>query len=94
MAKRPRVQITKLDLEDKELVVIRIDPEVRSLDALSASEREVAGLLLDGLSNAEIAEIRGTSVRTIANQVASLFKKLGVRSRSELAAGDVPPHLS
>ena len=94
MAKRDRVRVTKLDVKGEELFVIRIAPEVRSLEALSQGEREVAGLLLDGLSNAEIAEIRGTSTRTVANQVASIFKKLGVRSRTELAAGGLAPHLS
>jgi DNA-binding CsgD family transcriptional regulator len=51
--------------------------------SLSAAERIVALALLEGLSNSEIAKIRKTSVRTVANQVASLFQKLGVRSRAE-----------
>jgi DNA-binding CsgD family transcriptional regulator len=55
-------------------------------EALSAAEREVCQLLLSGASNAEIAERRGTKVRTIANQVASILRKLGAASRSELPA--------
>jgi len=51
--------------------------------ALSAAEREIAIAVLEGLSNAEIAAARGTSARTVANQVASLLRKLGARSRSE-----------
>jgi DNA-binding NarL/FixJ family response regulator len=51
--------------------------------SLSAAERIVALALLEGLSNSQIAKARKTSVRTVANQVASLFQKLGVRSRSE-----------
>ncbi len=51
---------------------------------LSSAERAVALGLLEGQSNAEIAKARRTSVRTIANQVSSLFKKLGVQSRSQL----------
>lgn len=54
--------------------------------SLTEAERGVLALLLEGLSNAEIAKRRKTSVRTVANQVASLFKKHGVSSRSELAA--------
>jgi DNA-binding NarL/FixJ family response regulator len=50
---------------------------------LTAAERTVAVALLEGQSNAEIATARQTSVRTVANQVAALFRKLGVRSRSE-----------
>jgi DNA-binding CsgD family transcriptional regulator len=52
---------------------------------LSEAEREVVLAILDGRSNADIALARGRSVRTVANQAASAFRKLGVRSRSELA---------
>ena len=53
---------------------------------LGAGEKEVLALLLDGCDNASIARARGTSARTTANQVASIFRKLGVASRAELAA--------
>jgi DNA-binding NarL/FixJ family response regulator len=46
----------------------------------------VLALLERGLSNAEIARSRGRSPRTVANQVAKIFEKLGVSSRSELYA--------
>jgi DNA-binding CsgD family transcriptional regulator len=55
-------------------------------DTLTPAEREVALAILDGLSNDEIARLRGSSPRTVANQVATIFRKLGVRSRAELAA--------
>jgi DNA-binding NarL/FixJ family response regulator len=55
-------------------------------DALTKAERVVARLALQGLSNREIAEVRGTSIRTVANQVASLLARLEVTSRRELAA--------
>lgn len=53
---------------------------------LMARRTRVAIALLEGLSNPEIATARQTSVRTVANQVASLFRKLGVRSRPEAVA--------
>jgi DNA-binding CsgD family transcriptional regulator len=53
--------------------------------SLTAAEREVALAIIAGRSNAEIAVHRGRSPRTVANQVASLFVKLGLRSRNELA---------
>lgn len=53
---------------------------------LSPAETAVARLAVAGRSNREIAHARGSSERTVANQMASLFRKLGVRSRSELAA--------
>lgn len=53
---------------------------------LTPAEREVTELLLAGESNAEIAARRGTHIATVAKQVASIFSKLGVRSRLELFA--------
>lgn len=58
----------------------------RSWDRLTMAERAVAEHVLEGWSNARIARQRSVSVRTVANQVASVFRKLGVRSRIELAA--------
>lgn len=56
------------------------------LSKLTAAEREVMELIVSGLSNAEVARKRGTAVRTVANQLQSLFRKLGVNSRAELSA--------
>ena len=52
---------------------------------LTAAEADVLARLLDGLSNAQIAAERGTSARTVANQVAKLLRIFGVSSRVELA---------
>jgi DNA-binding NarL/FixJ family response regulator len=65
------------------LVVVRL-PDAEPLSAFRPSERAVAEAIVDGLSNAEIARTRGTSQRTVANQVASLFQQLEVQSRAEL----------
>ncbi|MBL8918217.1 MAG: helix-turn-helix transcriptional regulator [Myxococcaceae bacterium] len=54
--------------------------------SLTGAEREVMALLLEGKTNAQIAKARKTAVRTVANQIASLFRKYGVGSRAELAA--------
>lgn len=62
--------------------------------SLSAAERIVALALLEGLSNSDIAKARKTSVRTVADQVASLFQKLGVRSRAEAVIALGPIHRS
>lgn len=61
-------------------------PEPRWPDTLTLAEREVAQLLLEGATNANIAKMRGTSRRTVTNQVASIFRKAGVASRIALAA--------
>lgn len=51
---------------------------------LTAAEVEVARLAALGRTNAEIARIRETSVRTVANQMATLLRKLGVASRADI----------
>jgi two-component system response regulator DevR len=53
---------------------------------LSGAEREVLREVARGLSNRAIASNRGVSERTIANQLASASRKLGVSGRSELVA--------
>lgn len=57
-----------------------------ALERLTPAEREVALHLLRGATNAEIGHRRGTSHYTVANQVQSIFERLGVGSRVELAA--------
>ena len=49
--------------------------------SLTAAEAAVYALLVEGATNARIAEVRGTSERTVANQVASILRKLGAGSR-------------
>lgn len=66
---------------------VRSEPVAKAdVGQLTAAEREVMALILADLSNAEVARRRGTSVRTVANQLQSLFRKLGVNSRAELSA--------
>ncbi len=83
--------LTKFLLDGVEHVLV-ISHWAGALEAagLTEAERRVAEQVLRGLSNHRIAQRRGVSQRTVANQVASLFRKLGVSSRAELAAM-VPP---
>jgi DNA-binding CsgD family transcriptional regulator len=53
---------------------------------LSPRERQIASLVARGMRNQEVAEHCGTSVHTVRKQLVSVFDKLGVASRSELAA--------
>ena len=53
--------------------------------ALTDAERAVARLVAAGRTNQEIAELRGTALRTVANQVAALLRKLGLPSRTQAA---------
>ena len=54
--------------------------------ALTPRELEVLRLLAAGKSNQEIALARGVSPRTVANQLAQVFRKLEVSSRWELVS--------
>lgn len=53
---------------------------------LTISEKEVAFLLLKGLSLKEIADIRTTSEKTARAQSTAIYEKSGLSGRSELAA--------
>jgi DNA-binding NarL/FixJ family response regulator len=53
-------------------------------DGLTDAERLVLSEILAGRSNRSIAERRNVSVHTVANQVASILRKLCARSRFEL----------
>lgn len=64
--------------------VLAIDGRALDFRALSAAERDVLRLLLEGKSNRAIAALRGRSERTIANQVASILRKTGCGSRHAL----------
>ncbi len=55
-------------------------------DELSESERRIATLAADGRSNKEIAAALYLSVRTVETHLSHIYHKLGVRSRTELAA--------
>lgn len=55
------------------------------LDGLSAREAEIARLVADGLTNAEIAGHLFLSLPTIKTHLARIFDKLGVTSRVQLA---------
>ena len=56
----------------------------RTGDVLTATETTVAELVVAGLSNREVAERLVTSVRTVEGHLGSIYRKLGVRSRTEL----------
>jgi DNA-binding CsgD family transcriptional regulator len=59
-------------------------PDLPLKAVLSNSEYAVVRLRNEGKSGAQIAAIRSTSVRTIANQLSATYKKLRVSGRVEL----------
>jgi DNA-binding NarL/FixJ family response regulator len=54
--------------------------------SLSDREREVLQLVVDGASNDEIGTRLGISSRTVESHLRRLFERVGVASRTELAA--------
>jgi DNA-binding NarL/FixJ family response regulator len=70
------------------------DPTVR----LSERELEVVTLVVEGLSNDEVATRLGIGAKTVESHLRRLFERLDVASRTELATRalregwlDVPP---
>lgn len=55
-----------------------------SLRSLTAREMEVMGYIVRGYTNRQIAETMFISVRTVEGHRASLFGKLGIKTRVEL----------
>lgn len=58
----------------------------RRIEGLSPSELRVADLVAEGRTNREIASALFLGERTVASHLTHIYAKLGVRSRTELAA--------
>ena len=59
-------------------------PDNELAEWLSPAEYAVTRLLIEGKSYQEMAKLRATSKRTVANQLASAFHRLGISGRAEL----------
>ena len=59
--------------------------EERTATALTPRERQVAGLIAEGLSNHQIASRLVTSQRTAESHVQNILRKLGFTSRTQIA---------
>jgi DNA-binding NarL/FixJ family response regulator len=65
----------------------RVPPaQVLETVRLTTREREVVGLLAEGLSNKEIAKRLGIAIHTVKSHVHNVLEKLALRSRLEVAA--------
>jgi non-specific serine/threonine protein kinase len=56
------------------------------MDKLTRREQEVAVLVAGGLTNRQISTELGISERTVGNHVARILRKLGLRSRAQIAS--------
>jgi DNA-binding NarL/FixJ family response regulator len=83
----PAVSGGRFTIGGEEFAVVAIPlAEPSCLEALTETEREVCRLVVRGMKSADIAKARGTATSTVHNQIASIFRKLHIHSRSELAA--------
>jgi DNA-binding NarL/FixJ family response regulator len=84
----------RFDVEDDAFVLLEWPASSSAPPAkfasLSPAEAAVVTLAVSGLSNDDIAFRRCAATRTVANQIGSAFRKLGVHSRAELIASFAP----
>jgi DNA-binding CsgD family transcriptional regulator len=83
LAKWPGWRRDQLDAVQRRLGV---GPAVDGPEALTPREREVVALLAEGLTNAELARRLFISPKTAAVHVSNILAKLGMGSRTEVAA--------
>jgi DNA-binding CsgD family transcriptional regulator/tetratricopeptide (TPR) repeat protein len=63
------------------------------LDALTASERRVAQLAAEGMSNKEIAQTLFVTIKTVEVHLSHVYRKLKITSRAQLGKALLtPPH--
>jgi DNA-binding CsgD family transcriptional regulator len=61
---------------------VRTTAQATAQDVLSAREAEVLGLVAEGLTDQEVAQRLYLSPRTVGQHLSSVYRKLGVRSRT------------
>ena len=83
-----RVSFIRLGKVDLAVVSYPIDAaRLGSLfGRLTDAEQDVLAHILNGAPTRAIAAARGTSVPTVKKQISSLFRRLGITSRAEIAA--------
>lgn len=80
------MDVFRVAVAGEPLLVVSLPSPQPDISGLTPAERAVTSDAAHGLSNAQIAKRRKRSQRTVANQLSSAFRKLGVTSRADLAA--------
>lgn len=78
----------------EELVVAGVRPQrfqLSGVESLTPSERRVAGLAAEGLSNREIAGALYITNKTVEVHLTHAYRKLDIRSRTQLGRAPTPP---
>lgn len=69
----------------------RLGGRRRTTDTLTPTEERVAELAAQGLRNAEIAARLHVTRKTVEATLSRVYRKLGIRSRTELARRETTP---
>ena len=70
------------------------DPEAGKIGSLTTREREIVGLVCEGLKNKQIGDRLFISEATVRNHLTSILGKLGLSDRFELALYSYRQHLA
>jgi DNA-binding NarL/FixJ family response regulator len=62
-----------------------VEERTDRLSALTTRELQIANAVAEGRGNREIATLLGITEQTVKNHLTSIFEKLGVQSRLQLA---------
>lgn len=81
----PGLVVEALELDGETLIVFEFPANAAAPGPLTEAEQEVTALVLQGLTTAQIAAARGVARATVSSQLQSIYRKLGVTSRAELA---------
>lgn len=84
----PDVRWQTLRIDGREVLVLShaLAEGEEELAPLTTAQRDVVALVAEGMSNAEIARVRGSAVATVAKLLEGAYRRLGVHSRTELVA--------
>jgi DNA-binding NarL/FixJ family response regulator len=69
----------------QKLGVQPLDPDAARIASLTPREREIVGLVTQGYGTQKIADMLFISEKTVRNHLSSIYDKLGVSERLELA---------
>lgn len=91
-AETVRAAVTQFELLGTPLWAERARSELARIDVgeraggaeLTDSERRIAELVASGMSNKEVADTLYVSVKTVETNLTRVYRKLGIRSRSQL----------
>ena len=77
--------VETIEVGGETLFVFAFPRKRAAASSLTEAEKAVVDLVLQGLTTTQIATARGVARTTVSSQLQSIYRKLGVASRTELA---------